>query len=247
MQVAVNRMIASVGSTIVGSSPLLDRTSPGAYITTPRMGGSPSRCQDVLDCWTPANRIRPREGVSVERCTDSASHAADPWWWLRRCGQHGPVRGSCPGRVTRRSTASSALAVHHRRLLGAVRFVLRVVLARHDDVVVAVQRDHALGVVQGSLLLAHRLAETTERWVDGLLELAFERRGEVRTPGDLDRRVLRLVFADRAASARQAASSAAASGLEIGPVGSAWTVGTVTATFQTRWAPVTRPFCRPRG
>jgi hypothetical protein len=43
MQVADNRMIASVGFRIAGSGRSSTRTSPGAYITTPRIGGTSPR------------------------------------------------------------------------------------------------------------------------------------------------------------------------------------------------------------
>jgi hypothetical protein len=43
MQVADNRMIASVGFSMVGSGRSSTRTSPGPYMTTPRIGGNSSQ------------------------------------------------------------------------------------------------------------------------------------------------------------------------------------------------------------
>src|SRR3954465_13411106 len=70
MQVDDSRMIASVGFRILGSSTSSTRTSPGAYITTPRMKTSYKRIGYDQETRFPAN-----VGVPDERCIDKASHA----------------------------------------------------------------------------------------------------------------------------------------------------------------------------
>ena len=75
MQVADSRMIASVGFRIVGSGRSSTRTSPGAYITTPRIGESPRSAGAVdragrgvaVGSRPPANTDRRPVGESLTR------------------------------------------------------------------------------------------------------------------------------------------------------------------------------------
>src|SRR5215204_3615384 len=79
MQVADNRMIASVGSMILGSSRSSTRTSPGPYITTPRIVRAPSGLWFGGWLADPGGRLPVEStrrvgdrGVPVDGCTDRA-------------------------------------------------------------------------------------------------------------------------------------------------------------------------------
>src|SRR4051812_43200454 len=72
MHVADNRMMASVGSTIFGSSRSSTRTSPGPCITTPRMIFSAVRC---LPCCRSVARGGVNLGdVRVDRAVGAGDH-----------------------------------------------------------------------------------------------------------------------------------------------------------------------------
>ncbi len=90
MQVAVSRMIASVGSMIFGSSRSSTRTSPGACMTTPRMRGSPlvvGPRRERGGVRRPSQPARASGGSPGKRCTDRAPHRRDPDRYRRGGGQ----------------------------------------------------------------------------------------------------------------------------------------------------------------
>ena len=97
MQVAARRMIASVGSMILGSSRSSTRTSPGACSTTPRMRRAPHWCGASDGIRSRASTIRRparrTEGVPGEGCTSRASLAGRAAPYPVRHGQTGRGAG----------------------------------------------------------------------------------------------------------------------------------------------------------
>src|SRR5918997_1254862 len=104
MQVAARRMIASVGSTIVGSGRCSTRTSPGLYRTTPRM----VVCSVRFDQDDPAG---PRHPVNV-----LTQAGRSPCKWVYRQGTPRPHRPAYARHVDNRSEVREFLTTRRARL-----------------------------------------------------------------------------------------------------------------------------------